>query len=113
MAPLPGFAGTPPTGGRDGHPHLGPVHDGHAKDLGRLVNLHHTAETVVVGDPECGVAELGGAFDELQWMRSPVEEAVVGMGVKLRVPCHSNTLVEHMFDAPPPGCGHRTGTVPA
>jgi len=95
-----GFAPRIRRGGFYRHPHLGPIHDGHAKDLGCLVNLDHTAEPVVVGDPEGGVAEFGGAFDELQWMRSPVEEAVVGMGVKLRVPCHSNTLVERMFDLP-------------
>jgi hypothetical protein len=52
----------------------------------------------VVGYAERGVSEFGSALYELQWMRSPVEEAVIGMGMELRVPCHSVTLVERMFD---------------
>ena len=52
----------------------------------------------MVGDTERGVPELGGPFHEPDRVRRPVEEAEVGMGVKLRVPCHSTTLIEHMFD---------------
>jgi len=80
------------------HPYLRPVHDGHVEDLRRLMHLDHAAEPVVIGDAERGVPELGGSFHEPDRVGRPVEEAEVGMGVKLCVPCHSTTLIEHMFD---------------
>jgi hypothetical protein len=62
------------------------------------MHLDHAAEPVVIGDAERGVPELGGSFHEPDRVGRPVEEAEVGMGVKLCVPCHSTTLIEHMFD---------------
>ncbi len=89
--------------------------------------LDHTPKAVVIGDAERGISELGSALYELQWMRSPVEEAVIGMGMELRVPCHSVILVERMFDYGADiaaaecsqllfvrsRCGWQTGSVPS
>ncbi len=62
------------------------------------MHLDHAAEPVVIGDGERAVPELGGALHEPQRMRSPVEEAVVGMGVELCVPCHVPSVIERTFD---------------
>ena len=78
--------------------HFRPVHDGQADHLRCLMHLDHAAEPVVIGDAERAVPELGGPLHEPQRMRSPVEEAVVGMGVELCVPCHALSVIERTFD---------------
>ncbi len=62
------------------------------------MHLDHAAEPVVIGDAERAVPELGGPFHKPQRVRSPVEEAVVGMGVELCVPCHALSVIERTFD---------------
>ncbi len=63
------------------------------------MNLGGTAKTVVIGDSERCVAQVSGASNEVVRMRSAVEEAEVRMCVEFCVPCHSATLIEHMFDS--------------
>jgi hypothetical protein len=81
------------------HPHLRPIHNRETDLACGNVDLGGTAETVVVGDGECHMAQLSGARDEVVRMRSTVEEAEVRMCVELCVPCHGTTLIEHMFDS--------------
>ena len=53
---------------------------------GRVGELERAVDTVVVGERERGIAELGGTDGELFGQRRPVEEAVGGVRVQLDVP---------------------------
>ncbi len=52
----------------------------------------------MIGDAKRAVPEFGGPLHKPQRVRSPVEEAVVGMGVELCVPCHVLSIIERTFD---------------
>jgi hypothetical protein len=64
---------------------LGAGDGAHAEVLGRMRELERAVDPVVVGERECGIAELGGADGELLRQRRSVEERVRGMSVQLDV----------------------------
>jgi len=80
------------------HSDLGSVHNRKTNLACSGMHLDHTAEPVDVGNGERRISEVGSSFDQIARMRCPIEEAVVGVNVKLRVSCHTLTLIEHMFD---------------
>jgi hypothetical protein len=68
-----------------GESQLGAGNGAHAEMLGRVRELERAVDPVVVGECECGIAELGGADCELLRQRRSVEERVRRVGVQLHV----------------------------
>jgi hypothetical protein len=78
--------------------HFRSVHDRQADLAGGDVDLCGASEAVVVGDGQGCVAQLARATNEIIGMRGSVQKAVVRVSVEFGVSCHTDTLIEHMFD---------------
>ena len=88
-------------GGVDLEPDLHSVDGGQPGFLCRLPEPRHSVEPVVIGDRQCLVAKIDGAFHQVFGMRGAIEKGKIGMTVQLGVPAHLPHYIEHMFDCFP------------
>ena len=65
--------------------------------LRRMGELERAVETVVVGQREGLVAQLGGADDQLLGLRGPVQKGVGRMGMELDVGGRARTGLSHLL----------------